>query len=63
MQCPRGSSCTETNHDIKTLKAAQEWFSEVTEDQLPITVNQVRAANGRLRVMVYSAGKLINERG
>lgn len=64
MECPRGSSCTESEHEVKTIAKAQEWFEGAQESDLPIKVNQVKAANGRLAISIYSNyGKLIHKRG
>ena len=64
MECPRGKTCIERNHEVYSLKAAQEWFAGVVESDLPVSVNQLEGAGGRLRVTVYStAGNLLAIRG
>lgn len=64
MICPKGSECTETTHDVKTIAVAREWFDGVNVSDLPITVNQVKSSNGRLMLKIYSKDKqLIYSRG
>lgn len=64
MICQKGSECSETTHEVKTMAAAIEWFTGVTEDDLPITVNQIKSIEGRLMIKVYSNDKrLIHRRG
>lgn len=64
MQCSRGSMTTDTTHSVLTLKTAQEWYPEVTDSDLPITVDQERASNGRLRITIHNnKNKMIHRRG
>lgn len=64
MECPKGSICKETQHEVKTLKAAQEWLGRVTEEMLPIRVNQLTASDGRVQISIRDCnGKLIHMRG
>jgi hypothetical protein len=64
MECPRGSIVTESTHTVKTLDKARDWFDDITSDDLPITVNQFKSGNGRLRVQIYNnKGRLIHNRG
>ena len=64
MECPRGSECREGSHKVKTIDKAQEWSSKVTEQDLPITVDQQKAKGGRLAVKIYGhGGHLIDRRG
>ena len=56
--------CIESDHIVKTLDKANEWFNGVSENDLPVTINQVKSSNGRLMVKVFSSGnKLIHRRG
>ena len=52
MECSRGSVCKESDHIVKTLKIAQEWHEGITESMLPVKVNQVTAANGRVQIKI-----------
>ena len=64
MICPKGSECTETTHEVKTMAGAREWFDNVNESDLPIIVNQVKSTDGRLMIKIYSKDKqLIHSRG
>ena len=64
MDCPRGSECTESTHQVKTLGFAVEWSELVTDGDLPITVQQHTAHNGRARIQVRANdGRLIERRG
>lgn len=64
MICPKGSECRESVHEVRTLDKAREWFPGVTEDQLPLLVNQHKSSDGRLYISVYSKDRrLIYKRG
>jgi hypothetical protein len=64
MNDPQGGQLTESEHKVNTLTKAQEWCSTVSQCDLPITVNQWKARNGRCAYKVYSAsGSLIYSRG
>lgn len=64
MECPRGSMCTESSHEVKTLDKAREWCSHVEEHHLPITVYSSTSANGRLHARIYSVkGNLLKLKG
>ncbi len=64
MQCPRGSECKESTHEVKTLEKAKEWHEGVTDKDLPITVQQFTASNGRVMVKVFaSCGSMIKSKG
>ena len=64
MECPRGSYCTELEHDVKTYKKASEWLPGVFHADLPIKIRRMRASNGRTMVEIYNCnGELINKRG
>lgn len=64
MECPLGSVCRESEHRVTTIEKAQEWFKRAEEKQMPITVQQIKASNGRLIIKIYSAsGELIHSRG
>ena len=64
MDCPRGSVCTETEHEVKTLRKAQEWLPGCDEGMLPIIVNQVISSNGRQVITIYDKhGEVMSKRG
>ena len=64
MNCPRGSICTESTHQVKTLTAAKEWFNNINQSQLPATINTFTASGGRLMVSVFDCNNnLIHKRG
>lgn len=64
MQDPNGSQLKESQHKVATLAGACSWYSEVTENDLPVTVYQWEALNGRHAYMVKnSSGKVIYKRG
>ena len=64
MECPRGSVCKETEHTVKTLKMAKEWLKWVDESMLPIKVNQLTAADGRVQITIRDkTGTIVHMRG
>lgn len=64
MYCNRGSTTTESTHEVKTLAKAKEWFSDVLESDLPIKVNQHTAANGRIYATIFNnRNEQIHRRG
>ena len=64
MECPKGSECKESSHEVKTAKKATEWFDGANESDLPLTVRQVTSADGRVMIKVYDRNKkLIHQRG
>ena len=64
MECPNGSMITETEHQVKTIMKAREWFSQVKESDLPIKVRQFTAKGGRCMIKVSDKnGKLLHTRG
>jgi len=64
MDCPKGSILRESEHDVKTIKSAKEWFSDIEEDQMPIKVRQYTAKNGRCMIKVFdNKNKLVHQRG
>lgn len=65
MECPRGSVITESEHKITTLSAAKDWARrEVFKTELPLTVVQQKARNGRIAVQIFANdGRLIARRG
>jgi len=64
MECPRGSATTSQQHVVKTKNKAEEWARKsIEERQLPVTIYQDKASNGRLLVRVVdSLGKTIELR-
>jgi len=64
MQCPKGSEVKTSEHQIKTIEKAREWFAGVQKYDLPITVRKDTARNGRCMITVYdNVGKKIHSRG
>ena len=64
MECSRGSMCIDSTHEVTTFKKAFEWYSLVSLWDLPITVHQQKASNGRRLVKVYNNhGDLLEQRG
>lgn len=64
MECPRGSSCTESTHEVKTMVKAQEWCAVASQGDLPLQIEQMKSQDGRLMVKIYNCnGKLIESRG
>jgi len=60
---PKGGPVIESTHSVKTLAKAQEWYSDCTEDDLPILVLQ-QNADTRLRIRIYDKNNnLITSRG
>ena len=59
-----GYECKSSSHEVKTLEKAQEWYSKVTVDDLPITVDQRTTVVGRVFARIYNKdGKLLGTRG
>lgn len=64
MQCPRGSEVKTSEHTIKTIGKAKEWFFGVQQYDLPIRVKKDTASDGRCMITVYdNNGKKIHTRG
>ena len=64
MENPRGGSCTESTHKVKTIETAREWFDGAQESDLPMTVMQWKAPGGRIAVIFINAnGRRIGSRG
>ena len=64
MICPRGSICTESTHEVKTLSAAKEWLDGISDAQQPIKVNVHTASGGRNVVKIFDCNNdLIFKRG
>ena len=64
MICDRGSDVTETEHEVKTLNKAKEWYAGVTEIQLPVTIRQYTSRSGRCMIKVFDVNKKqIHQRG
>ena len=61
---PRGGMPHETEWQVKTLWKAKQWVPGITEEQLPLTIEQLTAAGRRLYVRIYDNNmKLILTRG
>ena len=59
-----GNPMTESEHEVKTLDTAINWYSDVTELDLPILVRQWKASNGRIMYWVYNCDKkLLHKHG
>ena len=64
MECPRGSLVTETTHQVKKINTAREWYSEVNDKDLPISVTQYTALNGRCVIKIRDKeNNIIHQRG
>ncbi len=64
MECPLGSTASESQHEVKTITKAREWFQDVRVCDLPIKVAQFTAANGRCMIRISNKhGKIIHRRG
>lgn len=64
MQDPNGSQLKESQHKVTTLAGATSWYSGATENDLPVTVYQWEASNGRHAYLVRSStGVVIYKRG
>jgi len=38
--CKCGGNINETGHEVKGLGKAREWFSQITQDDLPVMIEQ-----------------------
>jgi len=47
--------CTESTHEVTTIKKAVEWWPDAHEDDLPIKVHQYTASNGRLTYKIFNS--------
>ena len=64
MECPKGGLISETEHQVKTIAKAVEWFAGAKESDLPIKIRQFTAKGGRCMIKVSDKnGKLIHQRG
>ena len=64
MECPRGSCCEETTHQVTTITTATEWLPGVTKEMLPITITSQIAIGGRRHVKIHdNKNNLIATRG
>ena len=64
MQCPRGSTVTESTHLVKTIEKAKEWYPLTKDDHLPIKIEQYTASNYRVMVKIWDKnGNFIYARG
>ena len=64
MECPRGSSTTYTEHQVKTLAKAKEWWVGTSEEDLPVAIHKTITSNGRLSLFVTRwDNKIIHRRG
>lgn len=64
MECPKGSTCTESSHEVKTLDKALEWYPGCDETDLPIRIEQRKGAGGRIFARIYNVNNhIIYKRG
>lgn len=52
MVCPNGSEMKHSEHQVKTLKKALEYYP-ANESHLPITIEMHKAFNGRVFLRVW----------
>ncbi len=62
MGTPRGVETRQSQHTVKTLAKAQEWWRFAEEEDLPIVVQQDKGEGGRLRISIYDKHKILRER-
>lgn len=64
MESPKGSICTESTHQVKTLKGAREWWLKAEESMLPVKITQHTSADGRIHLSIRDKnGTLVHRRG
>ena len=64
MQCPKGGQITEQTHTVKTMTKAREWYAEVAEDDLPVTIQKSSTTDGRMHYKVISRdGEKLYQKG
>jgi len=64
MECPKGSICAESTHEVKTLKGAKEWWGKINESMLPVKITQQTSADGRIHLSIRDKnGTLVHRRG
>lgn len=63
MDCSRGGIAKESTHTVVTLRAASDWWPDVVDSDLPITVQQYTTSDGRIRIVIYSNGLRVYTRG
>lgn len=64
MICPKGSECTESTHEVKTIDTALQWFGGCRQEDLPVLITQTTAIDGRVKIQVTSkSGQVIHRRG
>ena len=56
MQCPKGGQITEQTHTVKTMAKAKEWYAEVAEDDLPVSIQKSITSEGRIHYKVINRG-------
>ena len=60
MQCKCGGEMRDGTHEVKTLSGASEWFPEVVESDLPLSIYQNTCPGcTRLHFKVKNADGLI----
>lgn len=56
MQCKCGGHTTNSTHEVKTLKVAQEWLAQVEDKDLPLTVdNHICVGCGRQSTTFFTS--------
>lgn len=64
MQDPRGGQLLESQHEVKTLNKAKEWWVGTSQEDLPITVHKKVTSNGRMAYIVTNKeNRIICRRG
>lgn len=64
MQDPKGGQLQQSEHQVKTLNKAKEWWVGTSEQDLPITVHKTVTSNGRMAYIVTNKDhKIICRRG
>ena len=64
MQCPKGGQITEQTHTVKTMTKAKEWYAEVAEDDLPVTIQKSLTTDGRMHYKVINRdGEKLYQKG
>lgn len=64
MDDPRGGLLYTSEHEVKTLTKALEWYELTIESELPLRVIQQTTSNGRVHLRVFDKdNNLIHMRG
>ena len=64
MECPKGSICKESSHEVTTMDKAIEWCPHVEGHHLPIKVYSSVSSDGRMYARIYSVkGNILRVKG